>query len=80
MSVWALEQDLDARAIRSNMFQLEWPPRSGKLQEFPEVDKAAWFPLEAATVKLLPGQVEFLTRLVAHKTRTAIERPAEGQP
>jgi predicted NUDIX family NTP pyrophosphohydrolase len=63
VTVWALEQNVDPRAIRSNMFELEWPPRSGKLREFPEVDRAAWFSLEEAAVKLLPSQTEFLSRL-----------------
>lgn len=62
---WALEQDLDAGQITSNTFQLEWPPRSGKLQEFPEVDRGEWFPVQTAGEKILPGQQEFLDRLMA---------------
>lgn len=60
---WALEGDLDVSEIRSNTFELEWPPRSGKTQEFPEIDRAGWFGLSEATAKLIPDQVVFLERL-----------------
>lgn len=60
---WALEGDLDPDAITSNTFALEWPPRSGRTQSFPEVDRAAWFELSAAREKLLRSQVAFLDRL-----------------
>ena len=60
---WAFEGNLDAAAIRSNTFEMEWPPRSGRRQSFPEVDKAAWFGLEAAREKILPSQRPFLDRL-----------------
>jgi len=63
LAVWAVEGDLDATATRSNTFELEWPPRSGRLQEFPEIDRAAWFGLPEARTKLLKGQVPFLDRL-----------------
>ena len=63
LTVWAGEGDLDATATRSNTFRLEWPPRSGRLQEFPEIDRAAWFGLPEARTKLLTGQVPFLDRL-----------------
>jgi predicted NUDIX family NTP pyrophosphohydrolase len=63
VSAWALERDLDADAIVSNTFELEWPPRSGRLRTFPEVDRAGWFPLAAARAKLLPAQVPFVDRL-----------------
>jgi predicted NUDIX family NTP pyrophosphohydrolase len=63
LAVWAAEGDLDATATRSNTFELEWPPRSGRLQEFPEIDRAAWFGLPEARAKLLKGQVPFLDRL-----------------
>jgi predicted NUDIX family NTP pyrophosphohydrolase len=62
---WALKGDLDAAAIRSNTFQLEWPPKSGKMREFPEVDAAAWLSIDAARSKLLKGQLEFLDRLIS---------------
>lgn len=65
LRVWAGEGDLDAAAAVSNTFALEWPPRSGRVQEFPEIDRAAWFPLDAARTKLVRGQVAFLDRLQA---------------
>jgi len=65
VSVWAFEGDCDAAMVRSNTFSLEWPPKSGHQREFPEVDRADWFSLDAARVKLLKGQVPFLDRLVA---------------
>jgi len=63
LTVWAVEGDLDATATRSNTFELEWPPRSGRMQEFPEIDRAAWFGEAEARTKLLKGQVPFLDRL-----------------
>ena len=60
---WAVEGDVDAQSIKSNLFSMEWPPRSGKHAEFPEVDRAGWFTLEAAKEKILPGQAEFLEEL-----------------
>jgi predicted NUDIX family NTP pyrophosphohydrolase len=63
LAVWAAEGDLDATAARSNTFELEWPPRSGRVQEFPEIDRAAWFGLAEADSKLVAGQVPFLDRL-----------------
>jgi predicted NUDIX family NTP pyrophosphohydrolase len=60
---WAVAGDCDPDAIRSNTFSLEWPPRSGRLQEFPEVDRAAWFTLETARVKIIKGQAGFLEEL-----------------
>ena len=63
---WAVRGDIDAASIRSNTFAIEWPPRSGKRQEFPEVDRAAWFELAEARQKLLPGQRGFLDQLREH--------------
>jgi predicted NUDIX family NTP pyrophosphohydrolase len=60
---WALEGDLDAAAIESNTFELEWPPRSGRRIEVPEVDRAEWFALEQAREKINPAQAAFLDRL-----------------
>ncbi len=54
-----------AAAVRSNTFSLEWPPRSGRVQEFPEIDRAAWCGLDEARVKLVTGQVPYLDRLRA---------------
>ena len=65
LTVWAAEGDLDASATRSNTFELEWPPRSGRMQEFPEIDRAAWFVVEEARAKLVKGQLPFLDRLLA---------------
>ena len=63
VQAWALEGDLDAAAIRSNTFTIEWPPRSGVMREFPEVDRAEWFPLAEARRRINPAQVAFLDRL-----------------
>jgi predicted NUDIX family NTP pyrophosphohydrolase len=63
LTVWAAEGDLDAGTCVSNTFELEWPPRSGRFQQFPEIDRAAWFPVEEARAKLVKGQVGFLDRL-----------------
>jgi predicted NUDIX family NTP pyrophosphohydrolase len=63
LTVWAAEGDLDPSAAVSNTFELEWPPRSGRFQQFPEIDRAAWFPVEEARAKLVKGQVGFLDRL-----------------
>ena len=60
---WAVKGDCDASEIRCNTFSMEWPPRSGQQQEFPEVDRAGWFELDAAKVKLLKGQIGFLEQL-----------------
>jgi predicted NUDIX family NTP pyrophosphohydrolase len=60
---WAQESDLDVGEISSNTFELEWPRDSGRLERFPEVDRAAWLGLEAAREKLVAGQVPFLDRL-----------------
>jgi predicted NUDIX family NTP pyrophosphohydrolase len=65
LTVWAGEGDLDADACVSNTFELEWPPRSGRVQQFPEIDRAAWFAVPQARAKLVAGQVPFLDRLLA---------------
>jgi predicted NUDIX family NTP pyrophosphohydrolase len=62
---FAQERDLDAAAIVSNTFELEWPPRSGRRQAFPEIDRAQWFDLDAARAKINPAQAVFLDRLAA---------------
>ncbi|HNZ64954.1 MAG TPA: NUDIX domain-containing protein [Smithella sp.] len=61
--VWTVEGNIDAASIKSNMFSMEWPPRSGNQQEFPEVDRGGWFTIAQAQVKLLPGQRGFLDEL-----------------
>jgi predicted NUDIX family NTP pyrophosphohydrolase len=62
---WALAGDLDPESITSNMFSLEWPPRSGQMQDFPEVDRAGWFAPEIARTKLNPAQAALVDRLQA---------------
>jgi len=65
ITAWAFEGDCSPKEIRSNLFTMEWPPKSGKTQEFPEIDRAAWFSLEDARARILKGQLGFLDRLVA---------------
>src|SRR6266850_5990070 len=60
---WAVPGDADPAELRSNTFELEWPPRSGKLREFPEVDRAEWCTIEEARRRIIPAQVAFLERL-----------------
>ena len=62
---WAIEGDCDAGAIRSNTFSMEWPPRSGRQAEFPEVDRAAWFTPEEARRRILAAQIPFIDELEA---------------
>jgi len=64
VSAWALEGDCDPAALISNLTQIEWPPRSGKIIEIPEVDRGAWFSLQEARDRLLQSQTTFLDRLV----------------
>ena len=64
VTAYALEGDLDASAITSNTFAMEWPPRSGRTQEFPEVDRAGWFAPAEAREKLVPAQAELVDRLL----------------
>jgi predicted NUDIX family NTP pyrophosphohydrolase len=70
VTAWAVEGSFDAvfdtAKLHSNTFSMPWPPGSGKLQEFPEVDRAEWFPLEVARRKVLKGQAELLERLAKH--------------
>lgn len=68
--VWAFEGDLPADfALASNTFSIEWPPRSGRTQEFPEIDRAEFFSIELAKEKINQAQIEFLDRLVEHLNR-----------
>jgi predicted NUDIX family NTP pyrophosphohydrolase len=60
---WAVESDPDASVIKSNLFEMEWPPGSGKTEEFPEVDKAGWFSFDIAREKIVKGQVPILEQL-----------------
>jgi predicted NUDIX family NTP pyrophosphohydrolase len=59
---WAMKRDLDPSGLKSNMFSMEWPPKSGRYQEFPEIDRAAWFGIEEASRKILKGQAAFLVQ------------------
>lgn len=63
VTAWAFEGDLDPRDLCSNVFSLEWPPRSGKMQEFPEADRGAWFALHLAATKIVPAQKPMLDEL-----------------
>jgi predicted NUDIX family NTP pyrophosphohydrolase len=61
---WAAEGDLDPDEVRSNTFTMQWPPRSGQTAEFPEIDRAGWFGVDAAREKLVTAQTELLDRLL----------------
>jgi predicted NUDIX family NTP pyrophosphohydrolase len=63
ISAWAVEGNFDAGKTSSNMFSMEWPPESGRMQEFPEVDRGEWFGIETARTKILKGQYGFLEEL-----------------
>ena len=60
---WAVHHDLDAAAIKSNLFSMEWPPKSGKMRQFPEIDRAAWFPIDSAHKHIFKGQAPLLAQL-----------------
>jgi predicted NUDIX family NTP pyrophosphohydrolase len=60
---WAMRGDLDPEKVRSNLFSMEWPPKSRKQRDFPEIDRGAWFPLDAARGKILKGQAGFIDQL-----------------
>jgi predicted NUDIX family NTP pyrophosphohydrolase len=66
---WAVEGDCDPAAVRSNTFEMEWPPRSGKRSAFPEVDRADWFSLEEARRRIIAGQAPFLDQLAHSLSR-----------
>ena len=61
--VWAVEGDFDPTTLNSNTFPVEWPPRSGRMEQFPEVDRAEWFPLEVARSRILPAQQPLIAEL-----------------
>jgi len=63
VTAWAFEGDCDPATLKSNTFAIEWPPRSGKQKEFPEIDRAAFFTIEAARAKIHPAELDFLERL-----------------
>lgn len=66
VDAWAMEGDFDPATLKSNTISLEWPPRSGKMREVPEVDRAAWFTPEEASRKLIEGQRQILDALLRH--------------
>lgn len=63
VQAWAVEGDIDHEAIKSNLFEIKWPPKSGKRASFPEIDRAGWFTLEIAKQKIIPGQVGLIQEL-----------------
>ncbi|MGG6294377.1 NUDIX domain-containing protein [Leptolyngbya sp. AN02str] len=69
VKAWAFEGDFDLKLFRSNLFTMEYPPRSGRLQEFPEADRAGWFRLTEARLRLLKAQHPFLDELQSHLAR-----------
>jgi predicted NUDIX family NTP pyrophosphohydrolase len=71
VTAWAVEGDCEPPLLRSNTFSLEWPPRSGRIRDFPEVDRAAFFTLDQARRKILPAQAPFLDRLAESTTRSS---------
>jgi predicted NUDIX family NTP pyrophosphohydrolase len=70
---FALEADFDLTNFTSNSFEMEWPPRSGHMRSFPEIDRIAWFGIATARKKILPGQMPFIDELVARLERKAAE-------
>jgi predicted NUDIX family NTP pyrophosphohydrolase len=82
--IWAVECDLDASAMKSNTFTIEWPPRSGRAEEFPEADRAAWFAWPVALQKVTAGQVPLLLQLLSilgiHAAAPAPSTPPNEPP
>ncbi|MFD8841191.1 NUDIX domain-containing protein [Streptomyces pseudogriseolus] len=66
VTAWAVEADLDPASVVPGTFTMEWPPRSGRTQEFPELDRVAWFPLDRARELIVSAQTAFLDRLAEH--------------
>ena len=64
---WAVEGDFEVATLKSNTFEIEWPPRSGKRKEFPEVDKAEWFTVEQVLEKIIEAQISFIRELLQQK-------------
>jgi predicted NUDIX family NTP pyrophosphohydrolase len=63
ITAWAIKGNIDTTKLKSNLFELKWPPKSEQIQKFPEVDRADWFDLETAQQKIFPGQKGFLVKL-----------------
>lgn len=76
--VWAVEGDLDVESVVSNEFEMEWPPRSGEVASWPEVDRAEWMPVTTAKRKLSKGQVGFVDRLVVQLQETPGSGSSQG--
>ena len=77
---WAVEGDIDESSVKSNEFEMEWPPKSGKKQSFPEVDRGAWFPVEEAKKRIQSGQLpilEELMRVLGIKDDASAQRPVK---
>jgi predicted NUDIX family NTP pyrophosphohydrolase len=74
---WAIEGDWDADSLKSNMFEMEWPPRSGRRQSFPELDRAGWFGINEAHRKILQGQAVFLDRLLRVVAEKLLHGPSD---
>ena len=70
--VWAVEEDWDVAQLRSNVFEMEWPPKSGRRQSFPELDRAEWFQVSEARQKILKGQAVFIDRLLEALGQTEV--------
>ena len=75
---WAIEADFDSSKIKSNPFTMEWPPKSGKYQEFPEIDKGQWFTISEAIKKILKGQTGLIKELIQILDFDAEKRPSKG--
>jgi len=73
VEVWAVEADADPADLKSNAFALEWPPRSGEMREFPEVDRAAWLSFQEAAHKILKGQRPILAALLARLSQASVD-------
>lgn len=75
--VWAVEGNIDPNKLQSNFFEIEWPPKSGKTEKFPEIDRGQWFNLRTAASKMNAGQAEALIRLAKHLNETPPEIPGQ---
>jgi predicted NUDIX family NTP pyrophosphohydrolase len=75
ISVWMIAADCDPGAVTSNLFAMEWPPRSGRMSEFPEVDRAGWFAPDDASVKILRGQKPILGRALETLEDSGTRKP-----
>lgn len=69
ITAFAADLPFDVTALKSNLFDMEWPPKSGRMQSFPEIDRAEWFDMDEARRRILPGQAAFLDRLSGHLNR-----------